>query len=61
MKKTDEEIAEIVRLYGEGNSIRAVAKTVERSYGFTYNVLTDAQVTLRKRGGSKKTVPAEAQ
>ncbi|MDP9843236.1 helix-turn-helix domain-containing protein [Streptosporangium lutulentum] len=63
MKQIDKQLhAEIVRLYGEGNSIRAVAKDVERSYGYVYKTLTEAGVALRPRGGSKKKdIPAEVQ
>ncbi|GAA1769831.1 helix-turn-helix domain-containing protein [Nonomuraea bangladeshensis] len=47
--------AAIVRKYcDERLSIRTIAEAVGKSYGFVHRVLTDADVTLRPRGGARK-------
>ncbi|MEV4749092.1 helix-turn-helix domain-containing protein [Streptosporangium sp. NPDC049248] len=63
MKQTDEQLHQlrtnIVRLYGNGKSIRTVADEVSRSYGYVRKILVDARVTLRPRGGHRKVAPAQ--
>ncbi|MGH8877189.1 MAG: helix-turn-helix domain-containing protein [Stackebrandtia sp.] len=52
----DERLALIKRLvagYSEGHSIRSLAASVDRSYGFVHRVLSEAGVKLRKRGGRR--------
>ncbi len=49
--------------YEKGASIRALAATSGKSYGFVHRLLTEAGVTLRARGGPtrgvrKNTAPA---
>lgn len=45
--------ATLKKMYGKGASIRAIAESIGRSYGFVHRVLCEAGVTLRTRGGSK--------
>jgi predicted transcriptional regulator len=52
----DERVALVKQLvagYGEGQSIRALAASVDRSYGFVHRVLSESGVKLRKRGGRR--------
>jgi hypothetical protein len=42
------------RLYGAGQSLRAIAESLGMSYGVTRNVLVDAGVQLRRRGGNTR-------
>lgn len=49
-------IKQLVAGYGEGKSIRALAASVDRSYGFVHRVLSESGVTLRKRGGRRAPV-----
>lgn len=41
----------LVERYGQGESIRSLATSTGRSYGFVYRVLTECGVQLRPRGG----------
>lgn len=41
--------------YENGASIRAIAQDTSRSYGFVHRLLTEADVTLRGRGGDTRT------
>ncbi|MGH8793334.1 MAG: helix-turn-helix domain-containing protein [Stackebrandtia sp.] len=53
----EERVALIKRLvtgYSEGQSIRALAASVDRSYGFVHRVLIESGVTLRQRGGRRQ-------
>jgi hypothetical protein len=45
---------DLVRRYGEGESIRALATSTGRSYGFIHRVLTESGVQLRQRGGARR-------
>lgn len=59
MKQINEELnAEIARLYGGGKSVRVIAAEVGRSYGYVHQVLTEARVTFRPRGGHRKAAAA---
>ncbi len=40
--------------YEAGESIRAIASSVGRSFGFVHGVLREAGVTLRGRGGATR-------
>ncbi|MFD0559321.1 hypothetical protein FB566_5287 [Stackebrandtia endophytica] len=46
-------IKQLVAGYGEGQSIRALAASVDRSYGFVHRVLSESGVKLRRRGGRR--------
>lgn len=46
-------IKQLVAGYSEGQSIRALAASVDRSYGFVHRALSEAGVELRKRGGRR--------
>lgn len=46
--------AELKRAYKKGASIRELAQTYGRSYGFVHRVLSEADVTLRGRGGATR-------
>jgi predicted transcriptional regulator len=46
--------------YEAGESIRSLASSTGRSYGFIHRILTEMGVTLRGRGGaSKRSVAAK--
>lgn len=47
--------AKISRRYLAGESIRAMAADLGRSYGFVHRILVDAAVPLRGRGGATRT------
>ncbi|WP_100444981.1 helix-turn-helix domain-containing protein [Glycomyces xiaoerkulensis] len=40
--------------YLKGQSIRDIASTIGRSYGFVHRLLTEGGVELRTRGGARK-------
>ncbi|GAA2124063.1 MULTISPECIES: helix-turn-helix domain-containing protein [Actinomadura] len=46
--------AELAPRYAGGESIRDLAAETGRSYGFIYNVLKEAGVPLRGRGGNTR-------
>ncbi|MGI5293178.1 helix-turn-helix domain-containing protein [Nonomuraea polychroma] len=50
--------AEVVRLYAAGESVRGIAESIGRSYGFVHRLLEEEQVTLRPRGGNQRKVSA---
>ena len=43
--------ADLKKRYDSGESIRALAATTGRSYGFVHRILTENGVSLRGRGG----------
>jgi len=47
--------AELKKSYDKGKSIRELADTHGRSYGFVHRVLSESGVTLRGRGGATRT------
>jgi transposase len=49
----------VVREYEKGQSIRDIASTIGRSYGFVHRLLTEGGVTLRTRGGARKSVGSQ--
>jgi hypothetical protein len=40
--------------YNAGESIRSLASSTGRSYGFIHRILTETGVTLRSRGGAPR-------
>ena len=53
--------ADLSRRYGAGESIRSLATSTGRSYGFIHRILTETGVALRGRGGApKKVAPKNA-
>ena len=46
--------AELKKAYDKGKSIRELADTHGRSYGFVHRVLSETDVTLRGRGGANR-------
>ena len=46
--------ADLSRRYGAGESIRSLATSTGRSYGFIHRILTEMGVTLRGRGGAPR-------
>ena len=44
----------LVGRYEAGESIRSLASSTGRSYGFIHRILTEMGVTLRSRGGAPK-------
>jgi len=47
---------DLIKRYEKGQSIREMAQTYGRSYGFVRDLLTESGVTLRARGGPR--IPA---
>ncbi|WP_046469617.1 helix-turn-helix domain-containing protein [Allosalinactinospora lopnorensis] len=45
---------ELKKRYDDGESIRSLAASTGRSYGFVHRLLTEAGVTLRGRGGATR-------
>ncbi|MGW2940123.1 helix-turn-helix domain-containing protein [Streptomyces sp. NPDC055722] len=50
----DKVAAELKAQYESGTSIRAIAKTTNRSYGSVHRLLADAGVVFRSRGGEMR-------
>lgn len=46
--------ADLQKRYSAGESIRALAASTGRSYGFIHRILTESDVTLRSRGGATR-------
>jgi hypothetical protein len=44
--------AELVKRYEKGASVRGLADSIGRSYGFIHRILNESGVKLRSRGGS---------
>jgi lambda repressor-like predicted transcriptional regulator len=51
----DKLATELKKKYDKGASIRALAESTGRSYGFIHRVLSETDVTLRSRGGATRT------
>jgi hypothetical protein len=47
--------AELKKAYDKGASIRTLAHGCGRSYGFVHRLLTEADTTMRTRGGPNST------
>ncbi|MCX5046653.1 helix-turn-helix domain-containing protein [Aldersonia sp. NBC_00410] len=56
-KSRDRLQGQLKRQYEAGASIRSLAQATGRSYGFIHNVLVEADVTLRGRGGANRRKP----
>ncbi|MFF7976827.1 helix-turn-helix domain-containing protein [Streptomyces sp. NPDC007905] len=50
----DKLAADLGKAYESGASIRALAESTGRSYGFVHGIFTEAGVTLRGRGGATR-------
>lgn len=50
----------LVERYRRGESIRAIAEDIGRSYGFVHGVLVEAGVAMRSRGGATRGAAAQA-
>lgn len=46
--------SQLKKEYEAGASIRTLARTTGRSYGFVHNVLVESNVVLRGRGGANR-------
>ncbi|MEW1843734.1 helix-turn-helix domain-containing protein [Nonomuraea angiospora] len=46
--------------YQEGESVRGLAESIGRSYGFVHTLLEEAGVELRHRGGNHRPTPVGA-
>ena len=46
--------ADLRRKYDTGSSIRSLAESTGRSYGFVHRILTENDVSLRSRGGATR-------
>ncbi|MGH3327657.1 MAG: helix-turn-helix domain-containing protein [Carbonactinosporaceae bacterium] len=46
--------AELKRKYDQGQSIRSLAESTGRSYGFVHRILSEAGAKLRGRGGATR-------
>jgi hypothetical protein len=46
--------ADLSKRYGAGESIRSLAASTGRSYGFIHRILTETGVALRRRGGAPR-------
>ena len=56
----DDLASDLVRRYEKGASIRELAESTGRSYGFVHRLLTDAGANLRGRGGATRRKGAAA-
>jgi hypothetical protein len=50
--------SDLSKRYGAGESIRSLAASTGRSYGFVHRILTETGVALRGRGGAPKKAAA---
>jgi hypothetical protein len=50
----DKLAADLKRKYESGSSIRLLAETSGRSYGFVHRILSEAGASLRGRGGATR-------
>lgn len=50
----DKLASELTKRYSEGESIRSLAASTGRSYGFVHRILTESGVALRGRGGATR-------
>ena len=48
---------ELKKRYDGGESIRSLAASTGRSYGFVHRILTESGVSLRGRGGATRGKP----
>ncbi|MFD8529438.1 helix-turn-helix domain-containing protein [Streptosporangium canum] len=45
---------EVAERYVAGDSVREIAESINRSYGFVHRLLEETGVTLRPRGGNQR-------
>ena len=45
---------DLAKKYQKGESIRSLAESTGRSYGFVHRLLVDGEVSLRARGGATR-------
>jgi transposase-like protein len=50
----DKLAADLKKMYEKGASIRSLAESMGRSYGFVHRILGESGVTLRGRGGNTR-------
>jgi len=50
----DKLAADLRKKYDQGQSIRALAESSGRSYGFVHRILTESGTSLRGRGGATR-------
>jgi hypothetical protein len=50
----DKLAGDLKRKYDAGNSIRALAESTGRSYGFIHRILSESGASLRGRGGATR-------
>lgn len=50
--------AAVAERYAAGGSVREIAESIGRSYGFVHRLLEEAGVTLRSRGGNQRSACA---
>ena len=48
------EFSELRKRYDGGESIRSLASSTNRSYGFVHRLLSESGATLRSRGGANR-------
>ncbi|WP_432164745.1 helix-turn-helix domain-containing protein [Streptomyces sp. bgisy031] len=53
----DKLAAELKAAYEGGATIRSIAESTGRSYGFVHHILTETGVTLRQRGITTRNKP----
>ncbi len=53
-KSRDRLQSQLKKQYEAGASIRSLAQSTGRSYGFIHNVLVESDVQLRSRGGANR-------
>jgi hypothetical protein len=46
--------SDLKKRYGSGESIRSLAASTGRSYGFIHRILSESGVSLRGRGGATR-------
>ena len=51
-------VSDLKEKYESGQSIRLLAESSGRSYGFVHRILTESGATLRGRGGATRKKPA---
>jgi hypothetical protein len=56
----DKLTADLKKKYAAGASIRDLAESTGRSYGFVHRILTDAGTPLRGRGGATRSKTKKA-
>lgn len=49
----DQLAADLKRRYGGGESIRSLAESTGRSYGFVHRILSESGTAMRNRGGRR--------